>query len=238
MRWSSVGFLHWGYDPDVVARLLPSSLRADLYGGQAWVGYQFLTISPTADSMLSRLPGWAARRTVFNEMRLRVCVVDGNDLPGIHLLSVDNDRSSVVRWQRRTLNLSSFHAKVSGDTDRLGGLKAPGSVVDYRSERRDGTTARARIRITGSRAETDVDRFLTARWRVMLPPRFWVDGTENRWVVNAHDRWLLQRASALTIDDDALIAAGLPSPTGAPVALWSPGTIVETSTPRAAMLVS
>jgi uncharacterized protein YqjF (DUF2071 family) len=233
--WSSVGFVHWSYPPDQVERLLPPNLQVDMYGGRAWVGYQFLTVAPAAGSLLDRLPGGFSSRAAFNEMRLRVCVVDENGLPGLHHLSVDVNRPSVVRWQRRTLNLPAFNAETAFtlDPDPTTATMTAG----YLCRRSDGTTAGLRLRISSASAstgaDTDVDRFLTARWRVLLPDRFWTEGDENRWVVTAHDPWKLHRATIVAVDDDALLAAGLDPPDGRGQALWSPGVSVKISTPRA-----
>ncbi|MDH3295047.1 MAG: DUF2071 domain-containing protein [Acidimicrobiia bacterium] len=225
--WSSVGFVHWGYEPDRVARLLPDNLQVDVYGGQAWVGYQFLTVTPGAGTRLGRLAGWATRRAAFHEMRLTVCVVDRDGRPGVHYLSIDIDRSAIVRWQRRVLNLPAFHSGITASAT------VPG-VAEYRSRRSDDTTARLRMQVGSSVADTDIDHFLTARWRILLPQRFWVGGTEHRWVVTAHDPWLLHRASVVTVDEDALLAGGLPVPGGPAHGLWSPGVDVRISRPQTA----
>ena len=37
-RWDTLTFLHWSYEPDVVARLLPVGLTLDTFDGKAWVG--------------------------------------------------------------------------------------------------------------------------------------------------------------------------------------------------------
>jgi len=225
-RWSSVGFVHWSYQPEEVTRLLPANLQADLYGGRAWVGYQFLTVIP------SGAPNWLSRRSTFDEMRLRVCVVDEDGRPGLFHLSVDVSRPPIVRGQRRALNVPTFNAKTRFTTDR----SSSGTVVDYRCRRTDGTTSRLTMVVGRSEGDTDVDRFLTGRWRVLLPDRFWIGSPENRWVVAAHDSWPLFRSSVLAVDDDALLAAGLPAPAGPAQALWSPGVDVQLSIPRTGVI--
>ena len=37
-RWDTLTFLHWSYDPDVVARLLPEGLTLHTFEDRAWVG--------------------------------------------------------------------------------------------------------------------------------------------------------------------------------------------------------
>ena len=238
LSWESVGFVHWSFDPDLVAPLLPDNLQLDVYGGRAWVGYQFLTVAPSHSTRIRRLPGRFVERTSFNEMRLRVCVVDENGLPGVHYFSVDIDRRSVVRWQRRVLNLPAFHAELKYELLVDHGVAQEGTErgeVEYRSIRSDGTEAHLEMLISSTPADTDIDHFLTARWRVQLPARFWDDtegGYENRWIVTEHARWPLRRCSTVRVDPDALITAGLPAPSGAPHAHWSPGVEVRVSSPR------
>jgi uncharacterized protein YqjF (DUF2071 family) len=36
--WSCLAFLHWSYEPRVLARLLPGGLRPHAFDGRAWVG--------------------------------------------------------------------------------------------------------------------------------------------------------------------------------------------------------
>jgi uncharacterized protein YqjF (DUF2071 family) len=36
--WSCLAFLHWSYEPRVLARLLPGRLRPHTFDGRAWVG--------------------------------------------------------------------------------------------------------------------------------------------------------------------------------------------------------
>lgn len=229
--WRSVGFVHWAYDPDAVARVLPTSVGIDLYGGRAWAGYRFLTVIPgplrhRADAPLDRLP-WRPRirlRPEVTEVRAVVAVVDRLGRPGLFFMSVDTDRKGVAAGLRRWLNLSAYEAesRFSNADDRL----------EYWTHRPDGTTARLNLTIGPEITPTDVERFLTARWRIVLPPRRWDPPGEIRTVTTVHEPWILHRASVELFDDEVLVAGGLPPAVGPPQALWSPGTSVRLGRPR------
>ncbi|MDH3299886.1 MAG: DUF2071 domain-containing protein [Acidimicrobiia bacterium] len=228
--WRSVGFVHWAYDPDVVARLLPPSVGVDLYGGRAWAGYQFLTVAPGRlrhrDSRLDRLPRLphVRLRPEVAEVRAVVAVVDRVGRPGLWLLSVDTNRRLVAAGFRRWLNLSAYEAESR--------FSSAGDRIEYWTHRPDGTTARLKLARGPETAPTDVERFLTARWRIFLPPRWWDAPDEIRTITTVHEPWVLHRASVEFFDDEVLIAAGLPPSVGPGQALWSPGTSVELSRPQ------
>lgn len=230
LQWRSVGFVHWDCDPAAVDRLLPSNLQPDLYGGRAWVGYQFVTVTADTESLprivsSRRLPwGSLIRRAHYHEARVVTCVVDRFGLPGVWNLSVDTDSSAVARLRRRVLNQDAHQSEARF-------WSSAGQSVFW-TQRGDGTTARLKITRGNPIRPTDIDRFLTARWRTILPPRPWVAPAESRWVVTVHDQWRLHRAAVDHVDDDALIAAGLPPVSSRPQALWSPGVAVEIGLPR------
>ena len=75
----------------------------------------------------------------------------------------------------------------------------------------------------------DLDRrehWLTARWRLYSArPR------RMRYALAHHEPWPLHRASAVHVDDQLLIAAGLPPADGEPLAHWSPGVDVRVGPP-------
>jgi uncharacterized protein YqjF (DUF2071 family) len=47
-----------------------------------------------------------------------------------------------------------------------------------------------------------------------------------------HPPWLLHAASVQRLEEDLVVAAGLPEPTGPPVVHFSPGVDVRIGTPR------
>lgn len=229
--WRSVGFVHWAYDPDLVARLLPPAIRVDRYGGKAWAGYQFTTVAPgryreTGTSPLDRLPGRHRLHLgpELHEVRVVAAVVDRSGRPGLWYLSLDTDRMVVGAGLRRWLNLPAYDAESRFST--------AGDRIEYWTRRPDGTTARLELIVGPAITPTDVDRFLTARWRIFLPPRWWDPPGEIRSITTIHEPWKLHRATVELFDDEVLIAAGLPPATGPGQALWSPGTTVKLGRPR------
>ncbi len=79
-RWDTLTFLHWSYEPDVVARLLPVGLTLDTFDGKAWVGlvpFNMRVSLPRTPSM-----PWASR---FCETNVRTYVIDEYGRPG-HLV--------------------------------------------------------------------------------------------------------------------------------------------------------
>jgi uncharacterized protein YqjF (DUF2071 family) len=53
------------------------------------------------------------------------------------------------------------------------------------------------------------------------------------YLPNVHPRWPLHRARLLRLDDELMVAAGLPTPVGPPVSvLYSPGVAVRFGRPR------
>ena len=127
-------------------------------------------------------------------------------------------------WKRNNLrvmqtNLPAYEAesRFSSIDDRF----------EYWTRRPDGTTARLNLTVGPGITPTDIDRFLTARWRIVLPPRWWDPPEESRAIATVHEPWILHRASVELFDDEVLVAAGLPPATGPGQALWSPGTAVD-----------
>lgn len=232
--WRSVGFVHWAFEPDAVTRLLPPTVSVDCYGGRGWAGYWFTTVTPgrvVTDgapptgrrSWRDRAPQFAVRvRPELHELRAVVAVVDRSGRPGLWHLSVETSRRIVAAVLRRHLNVAAYEAesRFSARDDR----------VEYWTQRPDGTTARLSLTVGSAITATDIDRFLTARWRIVLPPRRWDPPGHGRSITMVHEPWILHRASVELFDDEVLVAAGLPPPAGPAQALWSPGTTVKLGT--------
>lgn len=229
--WRSVGFVHWAFDPDAVARLLPPPVTLDLYGGRAWAGFQFVTVSPgryrpAGTSPLDRLP-WRPQvhlGPTCHEVRAVVMVVDRFGRPGLWFLSVDTNRTFVGAGLRRWFNLPAYEAECR--------FSRTDDHVDYWSHRPDGTAARLELTVGPSISATDVERFLAARWRVVLPPWRWDPPGETRAIATIHEPWRLHRATVELFDDEVLVSAGLPPAAGPAQALWSPGTTVRLGRPQ------
>jgi uncharacterized protein len=108
-------------------------------------------------------------------------------------------------------------------------VRRDGDRVRYRSRRRRSGTAAARCRAlveVGAAFDQGelgaLDHFLTARFRVytLVAGRSAAADAE-------HPSWPLVRARLLELEDDLVVAAGLPRPDQAPLVHFSPGVEVR-----------
>jgi uncharacterized protein YqjF (DUF2071 family) len=238
-RWDTLTFLHWSYEPDVVARLLPVGLTLDTFDGKAWVGlvpFNMLVSLPHTPS----LP-WASR---FCETNVRTYVIDEYGRPGIWFFSLDASRLGAVMTARATFRLPYMWSRMS--------LERSGDVVTYSCLRKwpgpRDASSRVIIDIGPPFKPTELtqrDHFLTARWRLfsITGPGMFRGfsasaleragaGSWRRYGVAQHDPWVLHRATARVVDDALVAAAGLPQPVGEPLVHYSPGVDVRIGAPH------
>jgi uncharacterized protein YqjF (DUF2071 family) len=103
--------------------------------------------------------------------------------------------------------------------------------VEYRASRRwpgAGPSCRAVLQIGGRVRPTDLEVWLTARWglHTRLAGRTW-------WVPNEHGAWPLFDARLLSLDDEFVSAAGVPTAGDMLRPLFSPGVRTRFGLPRA-----
>jgi uncharacterized protein YqjF (DUF2071 family) len=238
-RWDALTFVHWSYDPDVVARLLPAGLTLDTFEGKAWVGLVPFT-------MLASLPHtrsipWVSR---FYETNVRTYVIDEYGRPGIWFFSLEASRLGAVLTARATFRLPYMWSRMSVVHD--------GDVITYSSVRRWPGPRGAQSNVTIDIGQpfkptelTQLDHFLTARWRLFSitgPGMFRGFGASafqragagswRRYGIAQHDPWVLHRATARVVDDELVAAAGLPQPVGDPLVHYSPGVDVRIGRPH------
>jgi uncharacterized protein len=220
-RWERLTFLHWPIDPELVQRLLPDSLRPDVFGGAAWVGLvPFFMRVATAGG--TRLP-WVSD---FCETNVRTYVRDREGRTGIWFLSLDAARLGAVGVARATYRLPYFWSSMR--------LAARDGETSYACRRvwpgPRGVTSRVRIRAGEPYHPADLgelDHFLTARWIL-----FSVRGSRQRFARACHPPWPLHRARVRVLDDRLVPAAGLPPPAGEPLVHYSPGVEVSIGRPE------
>ena len=220
-RWERLTFLHWGYDPGIVQRLLPPWLRADTFDGTAWVGLvPFFMRVATAGG---RQTPWVSH---FCETNVRTYVRDPQDRPGIWFFSLDAARAGAVVVARATYRLPYYWSRMR--------LAAHGGEITYDCRRRwpgrRPVTSQVRIGVGdrfGAGELDERDHFLTARWVL-----FSSAGARHRFARACHLPWPLHRAQVVTVDDHLVAAAGLPQPRGEPLAHYSPGVDVRIGRPE------
>ena len=220
MRWSTLTFLHWSYDADVVQTLLPPGLTVETYDDRAWVGLiPFeMTVAP---SVGPEVP-WLSH---FPETNVRTYVRADDGTTGIWFFSLDAGRLAAVTAARASWGLpyywSAMH--VERRVDRVG----------YRSARRRTPRPAVLSAYVDAAAPipaaelTNFDHYLTARFVLFAQylGRLWYTRAE-------HPPWLLRRAVVHSVRGNLLEAAGLPPPTGDPVAHFSDGVEVRVGLPH------
>ncbi len=228
-RWDSLALLHWGYDPAVVQRLLPPGLEVETWEGRAWIGL-------VPFFMQVRAPGqpWWSRLGRFPETNVRTYVTPrsagtaraGRQASGVWFFSLEAARLGVVGLGRGGYGVPYFWAKMRREQR--------GNDWEYESHRRwpgpRGAHCRVTVRVGDRYAPdeaTDFEHWLSARWRLYGELR------SGRLVTAQahHERWPLFHADVLECDQSLLQACGLPAPTGAPIAHWSPRVTVRIGWP-------
>jgi uncharacterized protein len=227
-RWDRLTFLHWPFQPEQVARVLPAGLEAELFDGAAWVGLVpfFMHVATGGGRMIP----WVSK---FAETNVRTYVRNGDGVSGIWFFSLDAARLGAVAVARAAYGLPYFWSSMD--------VEQGGTEIFYRSRRRlpgqspgdglgTGPSSLARIKI-GDRIRPDDlderDHFLTARWIL-----FSGAGPTRRLARACHQPWPLHRAEAMTVEDSLIEAAGLPAPAGAPLVYFSPGVDVAIGPPE------
>ena len=220
--WLDLAFVHWTMDPDVVTPLLPDGVRPDVLDGTTQVG---LVAFRMRDIGIGRSPAIPYLGS-FAETNVRLYTVDEAGRRGVFFLSLDATRLVPV-LVARALGVPYRWSRMS--------VTGTGTERVYACRRRwpgpgGGTTSRLVVRTGPAIAEPSaLERFVTARWGLHLAGR-----TGPAYWPNEHAEWPLHRAELLDLDDDLVVAAGLPRPHGAPTSvLWSPGVRVRFGPKRA-----
>ena len=220
-RWATMTFLHWRYDADVVQRLLPDGLTVQQRDGSAWVGLLpfHMTIRPPG---IPTLP-WLWR---FCETNVRTYVRDPEGHSAIWFFSLDAERLPAV-----SAALAGYGLPYRWSSMRMASRD---DRVRYRCRRRwpgpaDATNAVDVV--VGQRYREDelsgLDHFLTARWAL-------VAHHAGRFIRTraCHPQWPLHHARVTRLDDELVVAGGLPAPVGAPLVHFSPGVDVQIGAPE------
>jgi uncharacterized protein YqjF (DUF2071 family) len=220
--WSSLSFLHWPYDPEILQRLLPSGLVADTHDGKGYVGLILFRLT-ARPAWLPAVP-WLCW---FAETNVRTYVRGPAGRPGILFLSLDAARLGAVAVARLSPWRLPYHWAAMQ-------LRRDGDLVTYACRRRwpgpADATSRIVLRVGAPyRPEelTTLDRFLTARWCFYTSSRRGLARTA------AHHRpWRLSRGTALQVEDRLIAATGLQEPDGEPLVHWAEPTHARIGRPR------
>ncbi|MDM8083985.1 DUF2071 domain-containing protein [Cellulomonas cellasea] len=216
-RWTELTFAHWRYDPDVVQRLLPAGLEAQVLDGSAWVGLVPFRMGGVRTPPLPPIPVWSD----FPELNVRTYVRGPDGREGVWFFSLACPRRAFVAAMRCVgLRYEFARAQIadagqgtgSGARYRFHGRGA-GSRPEWRFD------ARATVgEPLGEGARTPLVDSLTARWAAYsrVAGRLWR-------IPISHEPWPLHEASLAGELVGPIAAVGLPAPDGAPLVHYSSG---------------
>jgi uncharacterized protein YqjF (DUF2071 family) len=217
--WTQLTYLHWPYDPDVIRPLLPPGIEPDLFDGVAWAGLIPFHLRRVTIMGTPPLPYVSS----FLETNVRLYSAGPDGRRGVVFRSLEASRLLPVLAARVSYRLPYMWASMSMTRD--------GDEITYASRRRwpgpAGVGTRIRVRVGEVVEASPLDHFLTARWG--LHTRW---GRGSVWAPVEHERWPLQAAELLELDDELVTAAGLPAPEGPPRVLYSAGVTVRIGSPR------
>jgi uncharacterized protein YqjF (DUF2071 family) len=218
--WTRLAFLHWRYDPAVLAPLLPAGTRPDIVDGSAWVGLIPFHMRRVAILGTPPLPYVSS----FLETNVRTYSVGPDGKRGVVFLTLEANRLAPVVAARLSYRLPYTWARMS--------MRQDGDAISYASRRiwpaDPGATTRVRIRVGAPIEADEVDDALTARWG--LHSTWW--GHRSVWAPVDHEPWPLRAATVEDLDPALVTAVGLPAPEGEPRVLWSEGVSVRIGPPR------
>jgi uncharacterized protein len=223
-HWREVAFIHWRVDASQLSTHLPADLEPQLLDGSAWIA-----LTPFRVAAL-RAPGVSADTLLpeFRETNLRTYVRHRDGRDGLWFLSIDV--TSVTSTLGGRLLGAPYHL-ARGDVDMTG---VNGSVrARYRMRRRSDSSIHHDLTVVPGDAigpDELVDQ-LTGRWRAFTRIGSRRAGRTMAMPVE-HEPWPLRTAELVSIDENLLAAAGLPSPTSVPVVHWSEGVDARFGRPR------
>jgi uncharacterized protein YqjF (DUF2071 family) len=212
-------FLHWAVPVELLRPLVPARLSLDLYDGKAYLG-----LVPFVVQAARPLGAPAALGLDFLETNVRTYVhIDGRD-PGVYFFSLDAGSLAAVLGARLAFGLPYFHARLR--------LRRPHGGVDYAMRRCSATQPGLHVRyepgeLLGASPPGTLEHFLIERYllHVQRGPTLWT-------VQVHHAPYPVQRARVLDLQDELVDAAGIPEPTGPPLAHYAAGVNVEIFLPR------
>jgi len=223
-RWCDVAFLHWRFDPERIAALLPSGVSVDTYDGAAWVTLTPFAVEGSRPAVMPPVPGLSN----FLESNLRTYVVGPDGRDGLWFLTLETNSWWTTAAARGLLGVPYRLARM--------GRRRVGDRVTYSSRRRlEEPAPRHRTTIAttpdGAVAEPQLAAWLTGRWRAWTRPAGRLVA-----VPVEHERWPISDATLVDHDDTLFRSVGLPDPSGEPVVHAAPGVTARLgwpSTPNA-----
>lgn len=211
-QWRDLLFAHWAYEPEAVQRLLPNDVELDTFDGRAYVGLVPFNMRNLRLRYLPPIP----TTSNFAEINVRT-YVKSRGRSAVWFFSLDTPQLLPTVVARTAFKLPYCYAKASVNLVGSG----EGAILTSSVERRwpSKATSSLAVRIGAPVIAGPFEDFLTSRWGLVSSSRggrLWYGPVE-------HEAWPLHSAEVLHLDDNLLLAAGLPAPQGDPHLLFSPG---------------
>jgi len=201
-EWHDLLFLHWRFDPQVVARTLPDDLEPETFDGSAWVGIVPFFMQRVRPVGLPCVPllSWFLELNVRTYVRHRTGTA-------VWFYSLDCNQPIAVELARAFFGLPYEHAKMQARR---------GLFIDYRCRRR-GEAEGWHYRYRGSgraqaAAPDSLEAFLLERYAFFSGD---VGRRRLRGVVR-HAPYQYENARVLNWTAAPLLAAGFPHPERVP----------------------
>jgi uncharacterized protein len=218
--WEALTFVHFAYEPEAIASLVPAPLTLDTFEGRAWVG---ITPFRLQASVLPMAPG---PRTTHVEVNVRTYVRDADGRDGLWFLSLELDQGAVAAAIRTALALPYRWSDAW--------IEDEGTVVRYgvrrRPPHREGSLELA-VEVGEPLEEVGpFETYLVGRWRA-----FTERGGTMLTVPVEHEPWRLVHAELTEWRSDRFLESlGLPTPSAEPHVLFSPGVDAKLGFPHGA----
>jgi uncharacterized protein YqjF (DUF2071 family) len=205
--WRSLTFLHWRYPAAEIARALPKGLTLDTFEGSAWVGLVPFVLAGVQPYGFPALP-WISE---FPETNVRTYVRGADGERGVWFFTLEADRLAAVMLARSWYHLPYRWASMK--------VKREGSMIEYRSKRArifgEGSSEIG-IEIGNVRETTELDHFLTARFRL-----YTAANARIAYAPIEHDPWPLKYAELTKLNEDLMEHSGVTRPIGKPLVHYS-----------------
>jgi uncharacterized protein len=220
--WQELLFLHWEVPAESLRRLLPSTLELDLFEGRAFVGLVPFTMKGVRPAGLPSVRGLSN----FHETNVRTYVHFRGREPGVWFFSLDAANAIGAALGRVWFALPYFFARMSLELEPTeGGLRLLyASKRLYPSPRPATTRIEAEVRSSVEPAKLGtLEYFLAERYLLYSKSR---SGTLRKGRVH-HTPYPLQVAEVRSLEESALLAAGIERPDATPLAHYASGVDVE-----------
>ncbi|MFE7776196.1 YqjF family protein [Streptomyces sp. NPDC057445] len=206
VQWLNQTLLHWSFPPSEVQRLLPDGLVVDERDGRAWVSLTPFVMAHVRPAGVPATP--LSRLASFPETNLRTYVRAADGREGLWFLTIEAANPTTL-VARMAVGVPYHWADLS--------VTSHGSTVRYAGSRRGGGPSyRLTVRPGGEIESSDLDVWLTSRWRAYTRRMGIV------WEVPVkHEPWALSSATLDDLQQTLLAAVGLPAPTGKPLVHYS-----------------